>query len=175
MPKSLDILEESDHAGCAVTRKSTTGIVVMLSRHCIKHLSNLQSTIALSSGESDYYALVKAAQIGLGVRALLEDFGVQLSLNILSDISAARGHVGRPGLGTMRHIQTRYLWVQERIREGYFGVVCIKGNKNPADLLTKPLTGTERDRHLERTGFQYGNPGKTQKEVLSGTGKIEEK
>ena len=63
MPKSLDILDDSDHAGCAVTRKSTTGIVVMLGRHCIKHLSNLQSTIALSSGESEYYAFVKAAQI----------------------------------------------------------------------------------------------------------------
>ena len=143
-------------------------------RHCIKHLSNLQSTIALSSGESEYYALVKAAQIGLGVRALLEDFGIQLNLNIHSDSSAARGHVGRLGLGKMRHIQTRFLWVQERIREGHFGVVCIKRKKNPADLLTKPLTGAERDMDLARMGFEYGEPSQKQKEVLSGTRKDDE-
>ena len=29
MPKRLDVLEDSDHAGCAVTRKSTTGLAVM--------------------------------------------------------------------------------------------------------------------------------------------------
>ena len=109
-----------------------------------------------------------AAQIGLGVRALLEDFGIELRLNIHSDSSAARGHVGRLGLGKMRHIQTRYLWVQERIREGHFGVVCIKGTKNPADLLTKPLSGPERNKHLERMGFQYGTPSQNQKAVLSG-------
>ena len=137
----------------------------------MKHLANLQSTIALSSGESEYYALVKAAQIGLGMRALLEDFGLEVSLSIHSDSSAARGHVGRLGLGKMRHIQTRYLWVQERIRDGHFTVVCIKGTKNPADLLTKPLSGPERDKHLKRLGFEYGSPSEKQKEVLSGTGK----
>jgi hypothetical protein len=96
-----------------------------------------------------------------------------LSMNIHSDSSAARGHVGRLGLGKMRHVQTRYLWVQERLREGHFGVVCIKGTKNPADLLTKPLTGPERNKHLERMGFHYGSPSASQKEVLSGTGKAE--
>ena len=171
MPKRLDVLEDSDHAGCAVTRKSTTGLAVMFGRHCLKHLSNLQSTIALSSGESEYYALVKAAQVGLGMRALLEDLGIEVTLSIHSDSSAARGHVGRLGLGKMRHIQTRYLWVQERIRDGHFAVVCIKGKQNPADLLTKPLSGPERDKHLKRLGFEYGSPSAHQKEVLSGTGK----
>jgi len=171
MPKRLDVLEDSDHAGCAVTRKSTTGLAVMFGRHCLKHLSNLQSTIALSSGESEYYALVKAAQVGLGMRALLEDLGIEVTLSIHSDSSAARGHVGRLGLGKMRHIQTRYLWVQERIRDGHFAVVCIKGKDNPADLLTKPLSSPERDKHLKRLGFEYGSPSAHQKEVLSGTGK----
>lgn len=32
----------------------------MLGSHCIKHSSNLQSTVSLSSGESEFYALVKA-------------------------------------------------------------------------------------------------------------------
>ena len=169
-PNRLEVLEDSDHAGCAVTRKSTTGLAVMFGKHCIKHLSNLQSTIALSSGESEYYALVKAAQVGLGVKAMLEDLGVMTTLSIHSDSSAARGHVGRLGLGKMRHIQTRYLWVQERIRDGHFTVVCIKGKKNPADLLTKPLTGPERDRHLKRLGYEYGSPSDQQKGVLSGTG-----
>eukprot|EP00959_Pyramimonas_sp_CCMP1952_P182190 3809454-Pyramimonas_sp.AAC.1 len=55
----IRVYVDSDHAGCAVTRKSTGGFVAMLGHHVVKHGSNLQSTVSLSSGESEYYALVK--------------------------------------------------------------------------------------------------------------------
>ena len=60
-------------------------------RHCAKHASDLQSTIALSSGESEYYAAVKAAALGLSRKALFADWGIEVSITVLSDSSAARG------------------------------------------------------------------------------------
>ena len=45
--------------------------------HCIKHSSNVQTTISLSSGESEFYAIVKAAAVGLSQQALLHDLGHQ--------------------------------------------------------------------------------------------------
>ena len=34
-----------------------------------------------------------------------------------SDSSAARGACGRLGSGKLRHVQTRFLWLQERLKE----------------------------------------------------------
>ena len=53
--KIIDVWSDTDHAGCLETRKSTTGGVLMLGSHCIKHWSSTQTLISLSSGEAEYY------------------------------------------------------------------------------------------------------------------------
>jgi hypothetical protein len=166
LPNGIRVYVDTDHAGCAVTRRSTTGMVLMLGMHTVKTACNLQSTIALSSGESEWYGLVKGSAVGLGFQSLMADWGINLSLEILSDSSAARGFSARKGLGKMRHIQTRYLWVQERVHEGHLKIVAIKGTKNPADVLTKPVTGQLRKKHLERLGFVNVNVSAEHKHVL---------
>ena len=123
----------------------------------MKHSSNLQSTIGLSSGESEYYGIVKGAAAGLGAQSLLQDWGLTLPVEVLSDSSAARGHVQRRGLGKMRHIQTRYLWVQERAGEGHIKITCVPGSKNVADVLTKEVSGETMRRHLATMGFDFGS------------------
>ena len=153
MPTKIRAYVDTDHAGCAVTRRSTTGLALTLGRHTTKTQSNMQSTIGLSSGESEWYGLVKGSAAGLGFQSLLRDWGVNLELEVASDSSAARGCAERHGLGQMRHVQTRYLWVQERVAEGHLKVVPIRGKNNPADVLTKAVSGVLRKKHLERLGF----------------------
>ena len=75
-PSKLRVQVNSDHAGDAVTRRSTTGMIALYGEHVLKHASNVQSTIALSTGEPEYYALVKGGSVGLGLQALFEDFQV---------------------------------------------------------------------------------------------------
>ncbi|CAK0841220.1 unnamed protein product, partial [Prorocentrum cordatum] len=133
----IRVYVDSDHAGCAVTRKSTGGFVAMLGHHVIKHGSNLQSTVSLSSGESEYYALVKGGSVGLGLYSLFADWGLDLKVELASDSSAARGHVQRRGLGKMRHVQSRYLWIQERVGKGDLSIAAVPGKNNVADVLTK--------------------------------------
>ena len=154
------------HAGCAVTRKSTTGYVVRFGHSTVKHGSNLQSTTALSSGESEYYALVKAGKEGLGFQSLLADWGLTLPLEVSSDSSAARGHVSRRGLGKMRHIQTRYLWIQERVGEGHLRITSVPGTKNVADILTKCVPGTTLVKHMATAGFEYSGAHTSQRGLL---------
>ena len=103
MPETLQSYGDSDHAGCLKTRRSTTGV----GSHLLKTYSQVQSTISLSSGESEDYAMLRASATGLALRAMLEDWGIHLKLQVLSDSSAARGLVARRGLGKARHIQTR--------------------------------------------------------------------
>ena len=54
------------HAGCALTRRSTKVLTTMLGRHCVPHASNVQSTIALSSGQSESHGLVRGCAACLG-------------------------------------------------------------------------------------------------------------
>ena len=166
LPEKIRVFVDSDHAGCAVTRKSTTGYMVRFGHDIVKHGSNLQSTVALSSGESEYYALVKASKEGLGFQSLLLDWGLSLPLEVSSDSSAARGHVQRRGLGKMRHIQTRYLWVQERVGEGHIKVTSVPGAKNIADILTKCVNGVLLVQHMTSAGFEYTEAHKSQRGLL---------
>ena len=55
------------------------------------------------------------------------------------DSSAALGIAGRSGLGKLRHLETHTIWVQEKVRTGAIHVRKVRGEVNPADLLTEHL------------------------------------
>ena len=94
----LDVYGDSDHAGCLKTRKSTTGVVLMRDAHC------------------EYFVNVKCAAIGSGARSMLSDFGMCADVVVRTDSSSGLAVGSRRGLGRFRHVQTRFLWVQQRVR-----------------------------------------------------------
>ena len=146
----VDIYSDTDWAGCGRTRKSTSGGCLVLGRHLLKSWSSTQAAVALSSGEAEFYGVIKAAGIGMGYRSLLSDLGVQLPLRVWTDSTATIGICGRRGLGKLRHIGTHHLWIQGRVRDGTFELRKVLGTQNPADLMTKHLTGSEKVPHLLR-------------------------
>ncbi len=86
----------------------------------------------------------------MGYRSLLSDLGVSLPLRVWTDSTATIGICGRRGLGKLRHIGTQHLWIQGRVRDGTFELRKVLGSENPADLMTKHLTGSARVPHLLR-------------------------
>ena len=91
---NVSIWSDTDYAGCIETRKSTVGTVVTLGKHTIKTSSSTQSVIALSSGEAEYYGLVRGASVGLGTQAILGDLGIKSehpSVIVRSDAAVAIG------------------------------------------------------------------------------------
>ena len=101
----------STRMSCPKTRISTSGGCLMLGGHLIKSWSSTQSSISLSSGEAEYYGVVKAAGIALGHRSLMADMGMTANVRVWIDSSAAIGIWGRSGLGKLRHVQTHTLWL----------------------------------------------------------------
>ena len=77
-PRAWSVWVDSDWAGCRRTRKSTSGGVVMLGSHLIKSWSTTQQVIALSSGEAEYYSMVRGGSLGMGVSAIAKDMAVSL-------------------------------------------------------------------------------------------------
>ena len=86
----------------------------MYGSHLIKAWSKTQAVIALSSGEAELYAAVKATAELLGTLSLVRDFGRDLAGSVLSDASATLSMIKRRGLGKARHVHTNYLWLQEK-------------------------------------------------------------
>ncbi len=152
----IDAYSDTDWAGCQKTRKSTSGGCLMLGSHLIKSWSSTQQSVALSSGEAEFYGVVKAAGIALGYRSLMEDLGVQLEVRVWTDSTATIGICGRQGLGKLRHIDTQSLWIQQRVRDSTIELRKVRGEINPADLFTKHLTGNQKIRGLLKLfGCEY--------------------
>ncbi len=140
----LDCYSDTDWAGCPRTRKSTSGGCLMVGRHLIKSWSSTQGPISLSSGEAEFYGVVKAASAALGYQALLEDLGIPMAVRVWTDSSATIGICSRRGLGKLRHVDTQCLWIQQRVREKDFELRKVRGDLNPADLCTKHLPGLRK-------------------------------
>ena len=110
---------------------------MMIGSHVTKFWSSTQASLALSSGEAEYYGVVRAAGIGLGQQALFRDAGLELPIRIWTDSSVAMGTSARQGLGKLRHLECHSLWLQQRLRRKPFELLKVPGEKNPVDLFTK--------------------------------------
>ena len=152
MSDKLEVWTDTDYAGCKKTRKSTSGGVVKWGKHTIKTWSSTQSVIALSSGEAEYYGMVKGASVGLGIQAVLKDFGIQVGITLKSDATAAIAIASRRGLGKVRHIEVCQLWLQDQVKRNKISVVKVSTDENIADALTKYVSKEIMRKHLENTG-----------------------
>ena len=108
--------------------------------HCIKTWSASQGAYALSSAEAEFYAMIEAVTRAKGLSSLPTDLGFNNLTNVVhlgTDSSAAKSFVCRRGLGKMKHLEIKDLWSQKEVADGKLEVSKIKGDENPADLMTK--------------------------------------
>ena len=126
----------------------------MLGSHCVKTYSLTQDAIALSSGESEFYGIVKAATVGLGIKGLMMDMGLSMELRVNTDSSAAKSIASRRGCGKVRHLEVRELWLQDRVAKGELQVKKVRGEDNLADILTKHVGRETLDKHMTSAGYE---------------------
>ena len=104
---------DTDFAGCRVTRRSTSGGVVMHGRHCIRHWSATQPSIALSPGEAELCGMRKGASQRIDMQRMSTDLSFSFNLQMATDATAAKGMSRRLGIGRTRHVDTSMLWIQK--------------------------------------------------------------
>ena len=123
----------------------------MFGRHMIKSWSTTQNVVALSSGEAEYYGLVKGGAMGIGFKNMMSEMGVTLGIRLKTDASAAKGIASRRGMGKVLHIEVNQLWLQDKVATGDIKVEKIDGVKNIADQLTKYVGREGIVFHMEKT------------------------
>ncbi len=128
---------------------------MVLSGSCLKTWSSTRAVLALSSGEAEFYAALKGCSVGLGMKSIAADLGIELRSRMFTDSVAAKGIMTRRGLGKLRHIEVGYLWLQDVVAEKRVLVHKVKSEDNPADLGTKHLPGDVIQRHLRTLGFHF--------------------
>jgi hypothetical protein len=150
---SVRAFSDSDWAGCRASRKSTSGGLLVVGGCCVKAWSSTQATVATSSGEAELYSLVKTASEALGFQALASDLGISMELELYVDSTAAQSIASRAGLAKTKHVEVKYLWVQQATRRGLFKVRRVPGEDNPADIMTKPHCARHMAQMLGHVGF----------------------
>ena len=86
---------------------------------------------------------------------MYRDFGIRLGAHVFGDASAALAIIQRQGLGKMRHLDTSYLWIQEKSMNDELQYRKVAGTKNAADLFTKVLSWDELKRHMDTMKSEF--------------------
>ena len=146
--RNLAAYSDSDWAGDARTRLSTSGGCIVLGDCLIKSWSRTQRNLALSSGEAELYAANRAAQEMIGAKSLMEDLGMTASMTLYMDAKATIGTIYRRGIGKLRHVQVQHLWLQQVVQNKLIGVKKVASDHNVADMMTKFVRSDVMRRHL---------------------------
>ena len=107
--------------------------------HLIKFYSSTQHVISLSSGESEFYAGIKAGSTLLGAMSMSLDLGELRGGVLAFDATAAKAMLSRKGHGRAKHIDRSYLWLQQCVHSGDLKLEKVGTKMNGADLGTKHL------------------------------------
>ena len=133
---------DSDFAGDAADRKSTTGVVYFLGSNLVAWASQKQRIVALSSCEAEYVAAAVAACQGVWLSQLIGDLlgtkeaPVKLLMDNKSAIALSKNPVHHD---RSKHIDTKFHFIRECIAEGKVEVDHIGTAEQLADIFTKAL------------------------------------
>ena len=157
---TLQVYYDVSWASNKQDRKSKSGGIVMFGDHFIKAWSKTRAIVALSSAESELYAIVKASAEILGLKPIYTDIGMNIKSIMYSDASSALGKIQRQGLGTTRNIDCGYLFVQNLNAEKMIRYRKISGTANPADMHTRGLNEENTNRYftMAKARFVEGRP-----------------
>jgi hypothetical protein len=156
-PENLEGYTDSDWAGCRKTRRSTSGGVILHGGHLIHHWARTQASVALSSCEAELNAGVKITSELIGLVQILGDLGISVGAKVYGDCAPMKGVIERRGVGKVKHLSLRQLWMQEKIREGAIIFVKVPRDDNPADALTHHWARQEGNSHFQNLNVEERN------------------
>ncbi|KAA1075678.1 hypothetical protein PGTUg99_050040 [Puccinia graminis f. sp. tritici] len=145
----LEVWSDANWAGDPVSRKSHSGYLVCLHGSCISWNSARQSTVSLSSTESELRALVEATQELIWLQRLLVELNntcpstshqkTTLShMNYIDNNALACSLASSSFHSKTKHIDVQTKWLREHVQTKVLSYQWIPTKSMLADCLTKP-------------------------------------
>ena len=118
--------------------------------------SSKQKTVSLSSTESEYIALANAAKEALWLKQLLNELNKDANQTLIyCDIKSTICLAKNPEMHSRtKHIDIRYHFLREKIKEQKFKVDHLDTNEMPADFLTKGLSKIKHHNCMSRVNLK---------------------
>ena len=135
---TLEVFTDSDWSGSG-DMKSTSSAVHVMNGIVIHSTSRSQKCISLSSTEAEWYAASAGVCDAYYLQHIVE-FVINSSCNVLilhTDNSAVRMLSLKFGVGRLRHIRGRLLWLQQKMSSHELDIRQIPTLQNVADMNTK--------------------------------------
>ena len=144
-PKDLRVIGcvDSDWANDRIDRKSIGGYLITIGNCLVDWSSKKQATVALSSTEAEYMAYSDAATSIKYIQTLTEEItGIQIFPSVLFEDNTGaihllnNDHIGK----RTKHIDIRYRFVNDLIKQGKLIAKFRRSADNTADILTKHVS-----------------------------------
>ena len=143
---------DADWAQDSATRKSITGIAMLLGGALIYYKTKFQPTIAHSTTEAEFVAACDAGKTALYLRSILDEIGLpqEHATVIYEDNTGAllMGNAQQPTRRT-RHMDIKNFSLQDWIEEDLLTLHQIESTKNLSDAFTKQLGRSLFHKHFD--------------------------
>lgn len=147
---------DADWANDINDRRSITGYVIRVFGSTVSWASRKQSTVSLSSTEAEYIALCHAACEIIWLQQFLIEIGMSLVFPTLvfEDNQACIRIAEEPREHKrMKHIDTKYNFIRERIQEGKIQMEYVSTANQLADIMTKGLPSGAFEKFVRMLGL----------------------
>ena len=127
---------DASFAGDVDTRRSTTGYLFKIVREPVSWQSRMQTTVALSSMESEYMAASAAAQEAMWLNRLIGQHGFKTPqpITLFKDNKAAILFADHPGdHRRTKHIDTRRYFLRDAVLNGEIALAFVHTEDQLAD------------------------------------------
>ncbi|CAE7460426.1 unnamed protein product [Symbiodinium sp. CCMP2456] len=146
--KSNQLIAWTDASYAPDGSRSHSGWVIALDEAPINWRSARQSTVTLSTAESELSASTEGALALISAEALLSELNIgPWELRLRTDSTSSAAIQRGSGSWRTRHLRIKSSWITEKLEAGDLEIEHWPGDDQLADALTKPLSSI-RMRHL---------------------------
>ncbi|PHU26198.1 Retrovirus-related Pol polyprotein from transposon TNT 1-94 [Capsicum chinense] len=142
---------DSDFTGDRDKRRSLTGYVFTIGGCTISWKATLQTTVTLSTIETEYMAIIEAFKEAIWLKGLFGELSKDLQITTVFCHSQSAIFLTKDQMFHERtkHIYVRYHFMREIIARGDIVVSKISTHDNSADMMTKTLPSAKFEHFLD--------------------------
>ena len=134
----LESASDSDWSSNKEHRRSTSAGIHLINGFYMFGSSRTQRTVSLSSCKAELHGMVSTLADGIYIRRCLSFLTrADIFHYLLTDSSSARQLASKQGVGKIRHLDGKILWVQQHVLAGDVFLQQLPTARNVADLCTK--------------------------------------